>query len=31
LNEGRKKIVEVQSQFTDGKSGERLAKVLLNF
>lgn len=29
LNEGRKKIVEVQSQFTDGKSGERLAKVLL--
>ncbi len=27
--EGRKRIVKAQSQFTDGKSGERLARILL--
>ncbi len=30
LREGRKKIVTQQSQFTDGKSGERLAHIILN-
>lgn len=30
LKEERKNIVEVQSQFTDGNSGRRLANVLLN-
>ena len=30
LQEGRHRIVEVQCQYTDGKSAERLAKALLN-
>lgn len=30
LHEGRMRIVERQSQFTDGKSGERVAGIILN-
>jgi hypothetical protein len=29
--EGRRKIVEKQCRYTDGKSGERIAKAILNF